>query len=146
MTRIGAVCLVTIGIWIIIELSVQFGEPSKGRLLGNHRHTCGIGVGARPASAQPLLALPLLLFACWDHAVTGLGQALKRSVWTTQCVCCPAVRSGARLVSGLTRCELLCFLSRKAAAESCGPSSLPPGASTTFRARLLQQARNAAHL
>lgn len=46
MTRIGGVCLVTIGIWVIIELSVQFGEPSKGRLFGHHGHTCGIGVGA----------------------------------------------------------------------------------------------------
>jgi len=69
MTRIGAVCLVTIGIWIIIELSVQFGEPSKGRLLGNQRHTCGIGVGARPLSAQPLLALPSPLCAYWDCTI-----------------------------------------------------------------------------
>ena len=48
MTRIGGVCLVTIGIWVIIELSVQFGDHSKGRLFGHHGHTCGIGVGACP--------------------------------------------------------------------------------------------------
>ena len=46
MTRIGGVCLVTIGIWVIIELGVQFGDPTKGRLFNHHGHTCGIGVGA----------------------------------------------------------------------------------------------------
>lgn len=62
MTRIGAVCLVTIAIWVIIELSVQFGEPSKGRLFGNRRHSCGIGVGASrkpPASLSPSRGLGL---------------------------------------------------------------------------------------
>jgi len=29
MTRIGAVCLITIGIWCVIELAVQFGHVSQ---------------------------------------------------------------------------------------------------------------------
>jgi H+-transporting ATPase len=36
MTRIGAICLVTIGVWIIIELAVQFGK---------YNHACIGGVG-----------------------------------------------------------------------------------------------------
>lgn len=37
MTRIGAICLVTIGVWIVIELAVQFGH---------YGHSCHGGVGA----------------------------------------------------------------------------------------------------
>lgn len=37
MTRIGGVCLVTIGIWCIIELAVQFGH---------YGHSCKLGEGA----------------------------------------------------------------------------------------------------
>ena len=36
MTRIGGVCLVTIGIWCIIELAVQFGH---------YHHSCYLGIG-----------------------------------------------------------------------------------------------------
>lgn len=36
MTKIGAMCLVTIGTWVVIELGVQFG---------GYRHACGLGVG-----------------------------------------------------------------------------------------------------
>ena len=36
MTKIGACCLVTIGIWVIIELAVQFGK---------YHHHCHIGEG-----------------------------------------------------------------------------------------------------
>lgn len=36
MTRIGGCCLITIGVWIIIELSVQFGH---------YHHSCRAGVG-----------------------------------------------------------------------------------------------------
>jgi hypothetical protein len=38
MTKIGAVCLITIGIWIIVELAVQFG---------GYGHDCHIGEGAQ---------------------------------------------------------------------------------------------------
>lgn len=37
MTRIGAICLITIGVWVVIELSVQFGH---------YRHQCKAGQGA----------------------------------------------------------------------------------------------------
>ncbi|KAK9838144.1 hypothetical protein WJX81_003766 [Elliptochloris bilobata] len=57
MTRIGAVCLVTIALWVIIELSVQFGEPSKGRLFGRHGHTCAIGVGNCPTLLNMLVII-----------------------------------------------------------------------------------------
>ena len=36
MTKIGAVCLITIGIWAVIELGVQFGH---------YNHACKGGVG-----------------------------------------------------------------------------------------------------
>ena len=36
MTRIGAVCLVTIGVWCVIEVAVQFGH---------YHHSCKAGVG-----------------------------------------------------------------------------------------------------
>ena len=38
MTKIGAICLVTIFVWCIIELGVQFGL---------YRHSCRLGPGAR---------------------------------------------------------------------------------------------------
>lgn len=37
MTKIGAICLITIGCWVVIELGVQFGAYS---------HSCYTGVGA----------------------------------------------------------------------------------------------------
>lgn len=46
MTRIGGVCLVTIGIWCIIELAVQFGH---------YGHGCSMGAGEAPASNVGLL-------------------------------------------------------------------------------------------
>jgi hypothetical protein len=36
MTKIGAICLVTIGAWIVIMLGVQFGR---------YKHTCSLGDG-----------------------------------------------------------------------------------------------------
>ena len=39
MTRIGGVCLVTIGIWCVIELAVQFGH---------YKHGCSMGSGEAP--------------------------------------------------------------------------------------------------
>lgn len=38
MTKIGAVCLITIGIWVVIELAVQFG---------GYKHSCRLGAGER---------------------------------------------------------------------------------------------------
>ena len=35
MTNIGAVCLITIGVWIVIELAVQFGK---------YHHRCVAGI------------------------------------------------------------------------------------------------------
>lgn len=36
MTKIGGVCLVTIGVWLVIELAVQFGH---------YHHECKMGEG-----------------------------------------------------------------------------------------------------
>jgi H+-transporting ATPase len=36
MNRIGAICLITIGVWVIIELCVQFGH---------YHHSCTGGEG-----------------------------------------------------------------------------------------------------
>ena len=52
MTRIGATCLITIGVWCVIELAVQFGY---------YRHQCHLGEGARQAS---LLCVCALANAC----------------------------------------------------------------------------------
>ena len=46
MTRIGGVCLITIGAWCIIELAVQFGH---------YGHGCKMGEGEAPASAMSCL-------------------------------------------------------------------------------------------
>jgi H+-transporting ATPase len=37
MTKIGGTCLITIFVWVIIELGVQFGH---------YNHSCSAGVGA----------------------------------------------------------------------------------------------------
>jgi H+-transporting ATPase len=42
MTKIGAVCLITIGLWIVIELAVQFG---------GYEHTCSVGAGETETSS-----------------------------------------------------------------------------------------------
>jgi H+-transporting ATPase len=36
MTKIGAICLITICIWVVIELGVQFGA---------YKHVCYVGAG-----------------------------------------------------------------------------------------------------
>lgn len=41
MTRIGAVCLLTIGVWVVIEIGVQFGA---------YRHLCSTGAGEATAA------------------------------------------------------------------------------------------------
>lgn len=46
MTRIGAFCLITIGVWVVIELGVQFGH---------YNHSCHAGVGERGPGAGRLL-------------------------------------------------------------------------------------------
>lgn len=46
MTRMGAVCLMNVRVWVGVELSMQFGSPSRGRLFGDGDHTCSIGPGA----------------------------------------------------------------------------------------------------
>ena len=59
MTRIGAVCLITIGVWVLIEVFVQFFLPRYGGSLPlqpdrpsyRWRHSCIAGVGAPPGPA-----------------------------------------------------------------------------------------------
>mmetsp|Transcript_24189 Transcript_24189/g.43300 ORF Transcript_24189/g.43300 Transcript_24189/m.43300 type:complete len:1063 (-) Transcript_24189:267-3455(-) len=48
MTRIGAMCLVTIGIWLVIELCVQFGH---------YRHACRKGEDGCPTLTNCLVIL-----------------------------------------------------------------------------------------
>ena len=51
MTMIGAVCLLTIGVWVVIELAAQFGHWS---------HTCLGGIGET--------AILLFLYLLHQHA------------------------------------------------------------------------------
>ena len=44
MTNIGAACLITIGIWVVIELAVQFGK---------YNHRCVAGIGRLPSLLLP---------------------------------------------------------------------------------------------
>ncbi|KAK9868410.1 hypothetical protein WJX84_005277 [Apatococcus fuscideae] len=48
MTLIGAVCLVTIGIWVVVELAAQFGHYS---------HTCLGGIGGCPTLTNMLVII-----------------------------------------------------------------------------------------
>lgn len=66
MTRIGAICLITIGVWIIIELAVQFGH---------YGHACYGGAGERPAR---LCALP-----CAPRGLCRVGPG-GRCGWVSQ--------------------------------------------------------------
>lgn len=65
MTKIGAICLVTIGVWVAIELGVQFGH---------YGHQCKGGAGAAEAGWGPRSAgagaPPALLLS----APASLGQ------------------------------------------------------------------------
>lgn len=49
MTNIGAVCLITIGIWIVIELAVQFGK---------YHHRCVAGISKHNPVQNPIIPLP----------------------------------------------------------------------------------------
>ena len=49
MTKIGGTCLITIGIWMIIELAVQFGH---------YRHACGGGESEFLGLSSHLLSAP----------------------------------------------------------------------------------------
>ncbi|KAF8059373.1 PMA1 [Scenedesmus sp. PABB004] len=48
MTKIGAMCLVTIGLWVVVELAVMFGA---------WRHGCRLGSGLCPALANLLVII-----------------------------------------------------------------------------------------
>ena len=51
MTNIGAACLLTIGVFVLIELAVQFGKY-------HHRCVAGIGEAFLPPSSKPYFILP----------------------------------------------------------------------------------------
>jgi len=53
MTKIGAICLVTIGAWIVIELGVSFGL---------YRHSCKLGAGEKTMIDLPCLFTLLAAF------------------------------------------------------------------------------------
>lgn len=56
MTKIGGTCLVTIGVWIVIELAVQFGH---------YRHACKAGESM--FSVPHVLALMFASqLSCWN--------------------------------------------------------------------------------
>ncbi|WIA34892.1 hypothetical protein OEZ86_013179 [Tetradesmus obliquus] len=48
MTKIGAACLITIGLWIVVELAVQFG---------GYGHSCSIGAGRCPTLTNLLVII-----------------------------------------------------------------------------------------
>jgi hypothetical protein len=56
MTRIGAVCLLTIGVWVVIEIGVQFGA---------YRHLCSTGAGKASGAQRTCVLLRLLQLAGW---------------------------------------------------------------------------------
>jgi hypothetical protein len=64
MTKIGALCLVTIGVWMVIELAVQFGH---------YNHSCKGGVGAcrRRFVAASALHSCMFVFRCLHFAAMG---------------------------------------------------------------------------
>lgn len=53
MTKIGAACLITIGLWIVVELAVQFG---------GYGHSCSIGAGRHGS-------MMLVMWQCTMHAM-----------------------------------------------------------------------------
>ncbi len=76
MTKIGGVCLITIGIWCVIELGVQFGH---------YGHSCYLGEGAllpgqKVQRSTACAALDASLSECVQHGVYSLTYcALQRS-------------------------------------------------------------------
>ena len=75
MTRIGAVCLVTIGVWMVIELAVQFGHYGHSCLGGpggcpTLDNMLVIIVGGIPIAMPTVLAVTLALGAA-DLAKDG---------------------------------------------------------------------------
>lgn len=60
MTKIGGTCLVTIGVWIIIELAVQFGH---------YRHACAGGESMffSPSPAFATYIAVDIAFVCLPH-------------------------------------------------------------------------------
>ena len=53
MNKIGAMCLATIGVWVTIELCVQFGHY-------HHACTSGVGEHRRVTHGQPSTGLQFL--------------------------------------------------------------------------------------
>lgn len=53
MTKIGGVCLVTIGVWVVIELAVQFGHYGHGCTSGEGEcNGCGLDAQVMPVLAR----------------------------------------------------------------------------------------------
>jgi H+-transporting ATPase len=73
MTKIGSVCLVTIGVWVVIELAVQFGY---------YKHSCGAGEEACPTLTNMLviivggipIAMPTVLSVTLALGASKLAQ------------------------------------------------------------------------
>ena len=92
MTYIGAVCLITIGVWCAIELPVQFE---------NYHHNCKIGEGEhclfRPRSPKSLhwaaYPMPTAMYAL-SHSGLTLRQfpAYKYASRADQLLLLPALR------------------------------------------------------
>jgi hypothetical protein len=94
MTRIGAMCLVTIGVWIVIELAVQFGH---------YGHACYGGVG------EPL-ALRFLFFLSVLDCVLLFVRMLERVLFVVcVCVCVCVVQSLPRLLPSLPALPAVCL-------------------------------------
>ena len=83
MTRIGAVCLITIGFWVVIEIVVGFVR---------WKHTCYAGVGERPClCALRKSPLPVLFpssIACLSHKLHQLPPCCLRRQPQAAVSCC----------------------------------------------------------
>ena len=85
MTRIGGVCLVTIGVWCIIELAVQFGH---------YKHSCYLGIGESSLRVHPSSIL------CRFMWMLSVGMQLAHT-----CVCgcaerCPTLTNMLVIIVG----------------------------------------------
>lgn len=96
MTRIGGVCLITIGAWCIIELAVQFGH---------YGHGCKMGEGEAPASAMSCLETYTA-----PSVTTYPMYTIHEWVWLLQRSAQPSPTCWSSLsVASPLRCPLCCL-------------------------------------
>jgi hypothetical protein len=116
MTKIGAICLVTIGIWVIIELAVQFGHYGHECTGGEEgcptlTNMLVIIVGGIPIAMPTVLSVTLALGAA---ALAKEGAIVARMSAVEECVCAGGGRDSSRLL----------LVQRLKPSECCGCLSL----------------------